>query len=283
MTLIYFILILGIVVFIHEFGHFLFAKRAGIYVYEFSIGMGPRLFKFNRKKKVKNKKGKITYVPDETDYSIRLLPIGGYVQMAGEEVEADEKIPEDQRLQSKPWIARFMTMVAGVLFNFLLAIVLLFLIGVFNDVTLDSTKLTEIDPQLYPTLKEGDRILKVGGKRINNYDKLALELTVQGDKEFTMEVRHANDKKETVTVMPKAVNDEEGNLLGYEYGFKVDGDTYHSLWGAIRFAFGKFFSMIDGQRYFNWLHFLVSMLVLSIFYLFLHSMVGMLYSLLLKR
>ena len=49
MTLIYFILILGIVVLIHEFGHFIFAKKAGIYVYEFSIGMGPQLFKFHRK------------------------------------------------------------------------------------------------------------------------------------------------------------------------------------------------------------------------------------------
>ena len=74
MTIIYFILILGIVVLIHEFGHFIFAKKAGIYVYEFSIGMGPQLFKFHRKN-------------DETEYSIRLLPIGGYVQMAGEEIE----------------------------------------------------------------------------------------------------------------------------------------------------------------------------------------------------
>ena len=51
MTIIYFILILGIVVLVHETGHFLFAKKAGVYVYEFSIGMGPRLFKWKRKKK----------------------------------------------------------------------------------------------------------------------------------------------------------------------------------------------------------------------------------------
>ena len=88
LTIIYFIFILGITVFIHELGHFLFAKKFGVYVYEFSIGMGPRLFKFNRKN-------------DETDYCIRLFPIGGYVQMAGEEVEVDEKIPVEKRLQSK--------------------------------------------------------------------------------------------------------------------------------------------------------------------------------------
>ena len=82
MTIIYFIIVLSVTVFIHELGHFLFAKKAGIYVYEFSIGMGPRLFKFNRKN-------------DETEYSIRLLPIGGFVQMAGESVEEDENIYND--------------------------------------------------------------------------------------------------------------------------------------------------------------------------------------------
>ena len=94
MTIIYFVLILGITVFVHELGHFIFAKRAGIYVYEFSIGMGPVLKKWKRKK-------------DETEYSIRLLPIGGFVSMAGEAVEVDEKIPVNRRLQSKSWGQRF--------------------------------------------------------------------------------------------------------------------------------------------------------------------------------
>ena len=76
MSIIYFILVLGITVSIHEFGHFVFAKRAGVHVYEFSIGMGPKLLKFNRKN-------------DETEYYIRLFPIGGYVSMAGEDMEED--------------------------------------------------------------------------------------------------------------------------------------------------------------------------------------------------
>ena len=83
MTLIYFILVLGITVLIHELGHFIFAKRAGVYVYEFSIGMGPRLFKFKRKN-------------DETEYSIRLFPIGGFVSMAGEDIEVDKNVPDEK-------------------------------------------------------------------------------------------------------------------------------------------------------------------------------------------
>ncbi|MDD2519081.1 MAG: site-2 protease family protein, partial [Bacilli bacterium] len=116
MTIIYFVLVLGITVFIHELGHFIFAKKAGIYIYEFSIGMGPRLFKFER-------------ANDETVYSIRLFPIGGYVSMSGEEVEVAENVPVEKRFQSKTWIQRFLTIVAGVTFNFLLAIVLLFIVG----------------------------------------------------------------------------------------------------------------------------------------------------------
>ena len=100
MTIIYFILILGTTVFVHELGHFLFAKKYGVHVYEFSIGMGPRLFKFNRKN-------------DETDYCLRLFPIGGFVQMAGEEIDDDDDdIPEDKKLTSKPAFQRLMIMIA---------------------------------------------------------------------------------------------------------------------------------------------------------------------------
>ena len=83
LTLIYFILILGLIVLVHEFGHFFFSKLFGIYVYEFSIGMGPKLFG--------KKKG-------ETEYSIRAIPIGGYCSLAGEDVDADDeaKIPKDR-------------------------------------------------------------------------------------------------------------------------------------------------------------------------------------------
>ena len=70
-----FILVLGVVILVHEFGHFVFAKRAGILCHEFSIGMGPALYKFKR---------------GETVYAIRAIPIGGYVAMAGEDPEIDK-------------------------------------------------------------------------------------------------------------------------------------------------------------------------------------------------
>ena len=135
MTIIYFILVLGVTVFVHEFGHFFCAKKAGIYVYEFSIGMGPRLLKFNRK-------------GDETTYSIRAFPIGGYVQMAGEEVELDKNIPESGRLQSKTWFQKALTISAGVLSNFIFAFILLFIVGLINGANFGTTTVDSVSQEL---------------------------------------------------------------------------------------------------------------------------------------
>ena len=235
-TLIAFIFILGVTVTIHEFGHFLFAKKAGIYVYEFSIGMGPRLFKFNRKN-------------DETDYSIRLLPIGGYVQMAGEDIEVDKNIPKDKQLQSKTWLQRFLTMVAGVMFNFLLAIVVLFIVALINGVTIDATKISKSNIK---GLKVGDKIVSVNGKFVNNYDKLALELSVAGNNKFTMKVKHKDNTYDTVTVKPKAVYTKKHKLKGYTYGFEIKGKHEHSMLSSIKYAFTKFFSIMEQMFFTVW-------------------------------
>ena len=235
-TILAFVFILGLTVTIHEFGHFLFAKKAGIYVYEFSIGMGPRLFKFKRKN-------------DETDYSIRLLPIGGYVQMAGEDIEVDKDIPKDKLLQSKTWFQRFLTMVAGVMFNFLLAIVVLFIIALFKGVTLDATR---IDTSKIEGLKKGDKIISVDGNFVNNYDKLALELSVAGSKKFDIKVKHKDGSYDTVAIKPKAIYDKKDKLKGYEYGFTITGKDEKGILAAIKYAFIKFVSIIEQMFFTVW-------------------------------
>lgn len=205
MTIVYFVLILGITVFIHELGHFLFAKKYGVYVYEFSLGMGPRIFKFKRKN-------------DETDYCIRLFPIGGFVQMAGEEVEVDEEIPEKNRLQSKTPFQRFMICIAGVMMNFILSIVLLFFIGLFNRVSLNNVYVRD---SIVSNLNENDKIVSVNGHFVNNYDKLALELAIASDHEFNMTVKDENSNKKTVKISP--INVGKSNLIyGKDYGFEVN-------------------------------------------------------------
>lgn len=234
-TIVCFILILGITVTIHEFGHFLFAKKAGIYVYEFAIGMGPKIKTFHRK-------------GDETEYSIRLLPIGGFVQMAGEEIEEDKKIPKNKRLQSKSWSQKFMTMVAGVLFNFLFAIVVLFVIALIKGVTMDATRISKSNVE---GLKKGDNIVEVDGHFVNNYDKLALELTIVGDKAFDMKVKHQDGTYDVVKIHPEAVYKNK-ELKGYKYGFEIDGIHKHSFLSSIKYAFVKFFNTVEQMFFTIW-------------------------------
>lgn len=204
MTIIYFILILGTTVFIHELGHFMFAKKYGVYVYEFSIGMGPKLFKFNRKN-------------DETNYCIRLLPIGGFVQMAGEDIEVDENIPKEKLLTAKTAFQRFMIMVAGVMMNFALAIVLLFIIGLFNTVSLNNVYVSE---SMIEGLNNGDKIVAINDNFVNNYDKLALEMTIAGTESFEMTLKDKEGKKYDVKINPIEVGEDYLPYLK-DYGFSV--------------------------------------------------------------
>ena len=231
MTLLYFILILGVIVLIHEFGHFIFAKKAGIYVYEFSIGMGPRIFKWTRKN-------------DETEYSIRLIPIGGFVQMAGEEIEDDPEVPKDKKFSVKTFGQKFMTVIAGIMNNFLLAIFLFFLIALFNGAPQNKAIVGEISED-YPAytsgLKEGDRILKVNGKNAATYDTLALELQVNTGKNIKLEVDR-NGQTETVNLKPKKVK-ENGEEV-YRYGFTITDEVETGFFASLKYAFSKTFSLL---------------------------------------
>ena len=111
MTIIYFILLLSVIVVVHEFGHFIVAKLFNVYCYEFSIGMGPKLW---------SKKGK------ETTYVIRALPVGGYVAMAGEndgmaELSENVEVPKHRCLDGINALKKICIMSAGIVMNFLLA------------------------------------------------------------------------------------------------------------------------------------------------------------------
>lgn len=233
MTLIYFILILGLTVLIHETGHFIFAKKAGIYVYEFSIGMGPRLFKWTRPN-------------DETEYSIRLLPIGGYVQLAGEDIEEDENIPKNKSLQGKTFGQKMMTMFAGVLFNFILALVLLFVVGLINGNINSKPIVGEVlvdSPAAKAGLQTGDIITSVNGRFTNTNDKLMLEMVTNKEAVIEFEIKR-NGEEKTITINAEKVVDEDGNAT-YKCGFGYNQEVKKGFFEAIKYSFTKFFSLIE--------------------------------------
>lgn len=232
MTLIYFIIILSVTIFVHELGHFIFAKRAGIYVYEFCIGMGPRIFKFKRKN-------------DETEYGIRILPIGGFCAMAGEDTLDDENVPKEKKLMNKTWSQRFMTMVAGVMFNFIFAIILLFIIGLINGNPNNKPAVASVPndgPAYLAGLRVDDVIIKLNNVKINTIDRLMIEYQINYGKPIELEVLR-DDEILRFTITPETIESDGGT--SYQYDFALDGSIEKGFFEAIEYAVTKFLSLIE--------------------------------------
>lgn len=237
MTLIYFILMLGIIVFIHELGHFFWAKKAGVYCYEFSLGFGPKLFSFKRKN-------------DETLYCLRLIPIGGYVAMAGEEIDDDKTVPKDKKMYNKPWYKKLIIVLAGVINNFLLGFIVLFIMAlcygsyttkpIIGEVVSDSASEKA-------GLESGDEIISINGKRTRTWDDVTLTLTL-ADNEKTQElvVEKEDGSKEELSIKPEKIEDEEGNV-SYAYGMGLDSTKYHGFSNAFKYATSKFGSTFNSM------------------------------------
>ena len=233
LSLIYFILILGVIVLVHEFGHFFFSKLFGVYVYEFAIGMGPKIFHW------KSKKG-------ETEYSIRAIPIGGFCSLAGEDVGADDeaKIPADRRLNAKPTWQRFLIMVFGAGNNFILALLVLFILGLgWGAVTNDPvvTDLVKDNPAEKAGIEVGDRILKINGHKIRSNDDVSIYIQVENkDKPMTFTVLRDGVNKD-IAVKP-AKEKVDGNTI-YRVGIISQGKVEHGFVPSIKYMFNKFASI----------------------------------------
>ena len=232
-TLILFLLILGLIVLVHEFGHFLMAKKAGIYVYEFSIGFGPKLFSFIRKN-------------DETEYMIKLIPLGGYVALAGEEeLEEDDKlkIPEDKKLYNKSILQRFLVMIAGVTNNFILGFILLFIMGLMSGAVFNTNEIENImkDYPLYNEgVRDGDKIIEINGAKIKNYDDIQTEIAISGGKsKLNMQILKKDGTKKNISVKPK-YNKKDKN---YYYGISIKSYEEKGIIGAVKYAGYKFTSI----------------------------------------
>lgn len=119
--LLFFIIAICLVIFVHEMGHLLAAKIFGVFCHEFSIGMGPKI--------------KTLWVDKSgTEYNLRLIPIGGFVSIAGEDVdkEMDKDIPINLKLDYKPWWQRIIILFAGTFNNMLLCLLFLIILSLFN-------------------------------------------------------------------------------------------------------------------------------------------------------
>lgn len=167
-NLIAFLLVIGVLVVIHELGHFTAAKLNKMHVYQFCVGLGPKIFKY---------KGK------ETTYAICAFPIGGMVDL-----REDEHDPENTRSFSskKPW-QRLVVILAGAFMNFVLAYVLI--VGIFLTQPLPTTTigvLSENHPAVESGMELGDTIKYINGEKINYWSDITNNISFSGNDEYNI-------------------------------------------------------------------------------------------------
>ncbi|WP_180525347.1 RIP metalloprotease RseP [Staphylococcus haemolyticus] len=303
-TIVSFMIVFGVLVTVHEYGHMFFAKRAGIMCPEFAIGMGPKIFSFRK---------------NETLYTIRLLPVGGYVRMAGDGLEEPpvepgmnvkvklndkdeithiilddqhkfQKIeaievkqcdfkddlyiegitsydnerhhfniaekayfvengsliqiaPRHRQFAHKKPLPKFLTLFAGPLFNFILALILFIALAYFQGTPTTSVgQLADHYPAQQAGLKSGDKIVQVGQYKTKSFDDIQSAANKIKDNKTTIKFERDNQTK-TVDITPKKqvikqtkLNSETTYILGFQ------PEKEHTLIKPIALGFDQFVS-----------------------------------------
>lgn len=203
-TILAFLFVLSILVFAHELGHFLAAKRAGVYVETFSLGMGPKVLK---------------KTIGETEYCLSALPVGGYVKMKGENPD-EPSTGAANELQSKSIAARFSIFVAGPMMNLVLAVLLVsfvYYIGIEEPKYLEEPPVIgwiEPDsPAQNIGLLPNDLLLAVGGTAVPNWEQAMLMIASTGDKSVNIDIRRGAETL-TLQVTPELIKSLGAGVIG---------------------------------------------------------------------
>ncbi|MBF0310776.1 MAG: site-2 protease family protein, partial [Magnetococcales bacterium] len=219
------IVVLGALIFVHELGHFLVARWFGVRVLIFSLGFGPRLFGWKSPK-------------DGTDYQVAVVPLGGYVRMLGEGDE--EPVAEEEKpfsFSHKGVGPRFAIVAAGPLFNFLFAIVVLWmtcLIG-FQELLPVVGSVKEGMPAARSGLKSGDRILSVEGEEVSRWETMSARIRASSGEPLRLSIERDSKLLELV-ITP--VIEETPNLFGEPerramIGITPKGDSAVITYGVV--------------------------------------------------
>lgn len=199
MTLILFLLIFGIVVVSHEFGHFLIAKMNGIHVVEFSVGMGPKLLAFQK---------------GDTLYSLRLLPLGGACMFEGEDgLNVQEGESSEGAFNNAGVWARIATVAAGPFFNFILGAIVASIMVSMMVIRLPIVNIAENSAAVEAGLQDGDKILSLNGEKIYLFEEMSLFNYVNGGNEVLVEFERDGQVLET-RLTPKYDEASAGYKLG---------------------------------------------------------------------
>lgn len=225
------LILLGVLVIVHEFGHFIAAKKSGILVEEFSIGMGTKIFS--------RKKG-------ETEYSIRLLPLGGFCRMEG---EGEDGSVGPRSFLNKSIGVRLIVMAAGPFMNFLLALVLI--MGLTSTSYTAVPLIREVMPNTPAQkigLQVGDEIYRIDGKRIHIYDELEAKMYKNNGEELRLDIIR-NGQEYSYKLTPEYDAERQDYLMGFapeiEVGLfseEIEGLNRTSVLDTMRYSY---YSMLN--------------------------------------
>ena len=235
------VLIFGGIIFFHELGHMLTAKAAGVRVYEFAVGMGPAIFKHEK---------------NGTVYSIRLLPLGGFTMLEGE----DEASDSPDSLSKKPLPARLAVFAAGSVFNLVLGYVILVILTAMNGYV-GTTYVVDFTENSVSAgqLQVGDRILRVNGHRVMTSNDISYEFLRDADGLVELEVER-NGERQTLNIQ-FTLEDYGDGVNAIDIDFRVaavkaqlsDYFTYPINWSfsLMKQVWGSLIDLIGGRYQVN--------------------------------
>lgn len=245
-----FVLLLGILVFVHEFGHFIVARMCGVKVEVFSLGFGKKILQYKR---------------GDTNYCLSLIPFGGYVKMYGE--QGGDVVPEDQRHVSfthKSVWKRISIVLAGPLMNLLFAILVFGGISYFGEET-RAPKIADVkagSAAEQAGLKAHDHIISVGGSTVRSYEEFQNALTANQNADVAVVVKQDNEPERTLNIKITPVKNpnifstdsmigEVEGILPYAKGSLV-AVKMDSLAHRLGFRTGDEIVKIDGMKVSTW-------------------------------
>jgi regulator of sigma E protease len=203
-TLLAFLFVLGVLVFVHELGHFLAARRVGVRVLTFSLGFGPKILKFTR---------------GDTEYCVSAVPLGGYVKMAGENPDDPRSGQPDEFLSKTKW-QRFQILIAGPLMNIVLAVVVLALVlaqgahvAAYREEPPVVGVVVRDSPAERAGLMVGDRILTVDGDTVDTWEQLLMRVAMKPNRDVKLSVVRGGQTI-TISVRPTPEGRFEVGTLG---------------------------------------------------------------------
>ena len=216
-TLLAFSFVLGVLVFVHELGHFLLARWHGVRVITFSLGFGPKLLSFKR---------------GDTEYCLSAIPLGGYVKMAGENPEDQPQGAADEFLSKSKW-QRFQILMAGPAMNMILAVLLLAVVLAQGDRVLAFLSRPAVigvvqadSPAERGGIQPGDEVVRINGRTVATWEDLEVGVTSRADRDVEFVIRRGGEER-TLTIMPTTTKVSVQSDTTFEVGtIGVLPDTY---------------------------------------------------------